>query len=73
MFVTSRVWLIYTLLLVMAIPWYWRFLPSAMTIVSGVPAWVFSSLLFSAAISAYTAWLLREPWPSETTAEASDE
>ena len=73
MFVSLRVWLIYTLLLLLAIPWYWPFLPGAMNIVMGVPAWVFSALLFSAAISLYTAWLLRQPWPGEAAAEAKDE
>jgi len=73
MFVSSRVWLIYSLLLCLAIPWYWRFLPSAMTIVLGVPAWVFSALFFSTVISLYTAWLLRQPWPGEATAEPDDE
>lgn len=73
MFVSSRVWLIYTLLLLLAIPWYWRFLPGAMTIVLGLPAWVCSALIFSASISIYTAWLLRKPWPGEPSAEAGDE
>lgn len=73
MFFSSRVWLTYTLLLLLAIPWYWRFLPQSMTIVLGLPAWVASALAFSAAISFYTAWLLRRPWPGEVVAEPNDE
>jgi hypothetical protein len=44
-----------------------------MTIVLGLPAWVASALAFSAAISFYTAWLLRRPWAGEAVAEPNDE
>lgn len=70
MFVSWRIWLTYTLLLTLAIPWYWRFVPGAMTVVCGLPLWVFSSLVFSSVISAFTGWLLRERWPGEASGDS---
>ncbi len=71
MYASPRVWLTYLSLLVLAIPWYWTFLPGATQLVFGVPAWVGSALLGSVLISCYTGWLLVRPWPDEG-ADGSD-
>ncbi len=56
---------VYVLLALVAIPWYWRWLPSADRIVFGVPLWVASALVGSAIVSCYTGWLLSHPWQGE--------
>lgn len=69
MFDSPRVWGVYVVLLVLAVPWYWQYLPGSMTNVCGLPAWVFSSIFFSATISIYTACLLLPAWPGEVIGE----
>ena len=58
-----KVWGGYAVLLLVAVPWYWP--ADDKTRWAGVPAWVVVALLGSVAVSLYTAWLLRRPWPSE--------
>ena len=62
-YLSLKVWGGYVLLLAAAVPWYWP--ADDETRWGGVPAWVVVALAGSVAISAYTAWLLRRPWPSE--------
>ncbi len=64
-----RIWLSYALLALVAIPWYWRWIPGATTLVCGVPVWALSAIVGSALVSCYTAWLLSFPWPDETPGE----
>ncbi len=62
-YLSLKVWGVYAVLLVAAVPWYWP--ADDETRWGGVPAWVVVALLGSVAVSLYTAWLLRRPWPSE--------
>jgi hypothetical protein len=61
----TRVWLCYGILTIVAIPWYWRWIPGATTLIFGVPAWAASAIVGSALVSCYTAWLLSYRWPDE--------
>ena len=60
-------WLILLVLLLVAVPWYWRYFPArAVVILFGMPTWVAVSIAGAAAISTYTAWLLlSHRWPGE--------
>ena len=62
-YLSLKVWGVYAVLLVAAVPWYWPV--DDETRWAGVPAWVVIALAGSAVVSVYTAWLLRRPWPSE--------
>ena len=63
--------LVYFCLFAVSIPWYWQLAPAlGQHIMRGVPLWVVTSLMGSAAISAYTAWILRQPWGNETEDKA---
>ena len=64
-----QIWIGYTLLAFVAIPWYWRWVPGATSLVSGVPAWAAGAIFGSALISCYTAWLLSFRWPDESSGE----
>jgi len=55
-----RVWLVYLVLLLIAVPWYWP--DDELEVWAGVPAWVFVSVVASVATSAYTAWLFLTHW-----------
>lgn len=58
--------LIYGALFAAAVPWYWQVWPAtANSLVLGMPLWVVTAILGSAAISLFTACLLRQRWPSE--------
>ena len=62
-YLSAAVWLTYLVLLAVGIPWYW---PSDdTTIWLGMPAWVVVAVAASAAMSLFTAWLLRRRWPGE--------
>ena len=61
------IWLTYGFLLAIGIPWYWP--RDSQALFLGVPAWVAVSVGASVLISAFTAWLLRRPWPGETDRE----
>ena len=65
MVASPRVWLIYLLLLILAVPWYWTWVPGATRLVWGFPLWVVSALAGSLVVSCYTGWLLARPWPEE--------
>jgi hypothetical protein len=67
MVASPRVWLTYLLLLLLAVPWYWAFLPGATRLLFGMPLWVVSALAGSLCVSCYTGWLLRRTWPDEET------
>ncbi|MCA9121712.1 MAG: hypothetical protein H6822_36035 [Planctomycetaceae bacterium] len=60
-----QVWLTYSLLLVLSVPWYWHWIPGANVTLFGMPRWAVSALVGSALVSCYTAWLLNAPWPGE--------
>jgi hypothetical protein len=63
-------WLFVGLFLI-AVPWYWRWLPiSPRAIWWGVPAWFAVAVGGSFIISLTTAWYLRLPW-DETVEEAA--
>ena len=62
-YLSLKVWGVYAVLLVAAVPWYWPADDKPRW--AGVPAWVVVSLAGSVVVSLYTAWLLRRPWPSE--------
>jgi hypothetical protein len=54
---------VYAVLLAISIPWYWP--PEVGTIVLGMPLWAAVSVLGSAAMSLFTAWLFVKRWPEE--------
>jgi len=60
-------WAPYLLLLLVATPWYWQFLPEPLAVrtVMGMPLWAMVSVLASLAVSIYTAVLLMKRWPAE--------
>ena len=59
---------IFAALFAVAIPWYWRWFPElAEYLVVGLPAWFVVAVVGSLAISIYTAWNFRKPWPMEST------
>ena len=61
------VWTIYAVLLTLGIPWYWRWLAADRLILwFGLPAWVVTSIVASAAASVLTAALFLRPWSFET-------
>ena len=62
-YLSLKVWGVYAVLLLVAVPWYWP--ADDKTRSAGVPAWDVVAVACSAAVSVYTAWLLRRPWPSE--------
>jgi hypothetical protein len=61
---------VYLGLLVVGIPWYWP--TGNRTIVFGMPGWVIVAILVSFVASVFTAWLLRRPWPGETSETPGD-
>ena len=63
----ARIFLSYALLALLAIPWYWQWIPAANVLLFGFPTWVVSALVGSAMVSCYTAWLLSHAWADETT------
>ena len=59
---------IFAALFAVAIPWYWRWFPElAEYLVVGLPTWFVVAVVGSLAISIYTAWNFRKPWPMEST------
>ncbi|MGB1800279.1 MAG: hypothetical protein ACPHLK_05560 [Gammaproteobacteria bacterium] len=65
--------LVYSLLVVIGIPWYWP--KTSDVILFGFPAWVFVAIVVSVCASVFTAFLLlRYPWKiEEETEEESNE
>jgi hypothetical protein len=59
----TRIGLIYLISLAVGVPWYWS--ADDTTMILGVPAWVAVAIGVSFVTSAFTAWLLRKPWPEE--------
>ena len=66
-YLSRNIWLTYGALLLIAVPWYWRFMPGiAASVCCGMPFWVTVSIAASMMVSLYTGWLLMaHPWPSE--------
>ena len=55
--------IVFLILLGLGIPWFW---PSGNSgLIFGRPAWVVSAIGVSVLGSAFTAYLLRKPWPHE--------
>jgi len=63
-YLSWRIWLTYFVLFAIAIPWYWP--REDETQWFGMPMWVVVAVVTSAAISGFTAWLLRRAWPEAT-------
>ena len=61
------IWAVYAMLAAIAVPWYWP--AGDPTLILGVPAWVAVAIGASAAISAFTAYLMSWPWPGEEDEE----
>ena len=57
------IWAVYAVLFAISIPWYWPADASGITL--GMPTWAAVSVLGSAAISSFTAWLFITRWPEE--------
>ena len=58
MHLTWRTWLVYAVLLLIAVPWYWQFFPKiAVRVVSGLPLWTLTAILGSLLVSLFTAYL----------------
>jgi len=55
----------YAVLVLIAVPWYWKGVSSAQNLVIGFPLWVVVSLAGALGIALQTAWVLRRPWPGE--------
>ncbi len=71
MYLSWRIWLTYLLLLLVAVPWYWRLIPvSPEVLVLGVPPWVAMSIVASLGVSIFTATLLSRRWPDEEAEES---
>ena len=62
-YLSLRIWAVYLVLFGISIPWYWPAEDARM--VAGFPLWVVVSVLGSAAISCFTAWLFMRRWPSD--------
>ena len=79
MHLTWRTWLVYVVLLLIAVPWYWQFMPHvAVRIVWGLPLWTLTAVLGSVLVSLFTAYLYLQPgtWadePSESGTEVDRE
>jgi hypothetical protein len=67
-FLSWRVWAVYAVLFAVSIPWYWP--QEVGPLLLGMPLWAAVSVLGSALISAYTAWLLVKRWPDEEDDQA---
>lgn len=69
MYLRAGIWILYAVLVAIAVPWYWRWFPCVAELrVAGAPIWVATSVAASVAISGVTAWLLARPWPGEEPA-----
>ena len=65
-----RTALVYIMLFLVAIPWYWQWMPRvASLVVGGFPVWVLVSILGSAGVSFWTVATLAKPWPHEDDRE----
>ena len=62
-YLTWWIWAVYAVLFAASIPWYWP--ADAAEITLGLPTWAAVSVLGSAAISSFTAWLFITRWPKE--------
>jgi hypothetical protein len=67
-YLSPWIWAVYAVLLAISIPWYWP--PEVGTIVLGMPLWAAVSVLGSAAMSLFTAWLFVKRWPEEDDDQA---
>lgn len=68
-YLSWRIWAVYTVLVAIAIPWYWP--AEDVRMLFGFPLWVVVSVAGSAAISCYTAWLFACRWPEDDEEDAS--
>jgi len=64
-------WITYLILLAVGIPWYWP--EGDTTLWLGLPAWVVTAIVASAAISALTVMALKNPWPGEDDSQGEEE
>lgn len=57
----------YLALLMLAVPWYWSYLPvDPNFLFLGMPIWFNISVFASVFVSVITMWQLRKPWAHET-------
>lgn len=68
-YLSWRIWAVYAVLFGLSIPWYWP--AEDPRTLGGFPLWVVVSILGSAAISAFTAWLFLRCWPADEEDEAA--
>ncbi len=57
-----------------AIPWYWSFMPNAWAMISlaGLPMWAFVTLAASFGVSLHTALVFMRPWEFERDESLAD-
>ena len=68
------IWLVYAVLFVLAVPWYWGFLPIEPDRVWwGMPPWAFTAVAVSFVTSCYTCALLMQRWPDEVDSDGEME
>lgn len=70
----GRYWLLWTAylsLLAVGIPWYWP--EGDTTLWFGMPAWVVTALVASAAVSTLTAVAFSRPWPGEDEPQGEED
>jgi len=53
------------------VPWYWS--EGDTELLLGVPRWAAVAVGVSVCVSAFTAWLLRNPWPDEVDGEGESD
>jgi len=68
-----KLWVPYLGLLGVGIPWYWIGESEDLSMVWGLPVWVWWSLGAAFLASFYTAWLLLRYWPVEASQAEGEE
>ncbi len=69
--ISPWVWVAYLVLWAVGVPWYWP--EGDTTLWFGMPAWVVTAIVASAAVSVLTAVALGRPWPGEGESQGEEE